>query len=153
MGEAEMARLANSSSEAGELVMRLREELVEVRSELVDTKQQNELLRQVVRELKTSRDQLETDLQEDQLRLVALESSVRQLKGCQKGPDELGGHRHMSSPTVLAALEEIKKEVRQIKNPPKRSPPIQVSSIPKNYGPGKRVQFSAFRNDLPGNHL
>ncbi|XP_014281069.1 putative leucine-rich repeat-containing protein DDB_G0290503 isoform X2 [Halyomorpha halys] len=111
IGLMEMFSFENMDKEVSCLVMKLREELVSSKSDLIDIKQQNEALRGLVRELKEEKTQRDL-IDEEENRVERLEEAVVYLKQMLKEDEKINN----SDGPLIQTLEGMRKDLDKLKD-------------------------------------
>ncbi|CAH1400064.1 unnamed protein product [Nezara viridula] len=111
IGLMEMFSFENMDKEVSFLIMKLREELVASKSDLIDIKQQNEALRGLVRELKQEKYQKDL-VDEEENRVERLEEAVVYLKQMLKDDEKAN---NVDKP-LIQTLEGMRKDIDTLKD-------------------------------------
>lgn len=112
IGLMEMFSFENMDREVSCLIMKLREELVTSKSDLLDIKQQNEALRGLVTELKQEKYQKDL-VDEEENRVEKLEEAVVYLKQMLKDDEQI--NNNVDGP-LIQTLEGMRKDLDKLKD-------------------------------------
>ncbi|KAL1129038.1 hypothetical protein AAG570_013570 [Ranatra chinensis] len=126
-----MSQFEEAGRDTAEMVIRLREEMVDCKSQMIETKQQNEVLRQIIRDLKRSKEEAELVEQEDAARIASLERNFLDIRQFLEGSG-----RATQQPTVNLAeeLETLRRELGELKGRQRTAPNprFRTQTLPNN---------------------
>jgi len=131
IGDAEMEEYAALDHEALRLVMRVKEDLVQTKSEMISLQRQNQLMNSLLRQLeKTKEEEAHTkELEENEGRVRRLEEQVRMIKG-----EVASATNQRSNMNFVKVLEGMRKDLSELKTLSKSNEPppfYSVNAIPK----------------------